>query len=422
MSTPRLELTRTRILARARLQVVLSGLSEVHFGEPGQGWGGDAHEGWYVFDNGSGDRLALAWDRSGLVGLAFAHESERSQRREPEANDPRTRLPGLPASLDHLAETAASSLDGATAGLWIEGDGPAHLSDPIESTTRWAHGAEMFVRFGMEAHDAVFGAVGQSWLELSSLSRAQAELACRLAEQSERGPVTLDAAAAELIVASPEPDEPPTLTLEWAAGARDTLAQLGIAWELPVATIDAIVAAAAAERRARIRAALPPEHRRILDAARAGDLETLRACIDAGLDLEARTVDEQYEYTPVGDTPLLQALKARHRDCAALLLHAGARHDSANAFGQTALHWAVRTGDVDATRLLLEAGAAPSGSDTNGWTPLHWAAAEGYDALVELLLQSGADPTAVHRGGLAPADVADRRERPHLAARLRTQA
>lgn len=39
MSTPGLKLTRARLLSRARLQVVLSGLSEVHFGEPGRSWG-----------------------------------------------------------------------------------------------------------------------------------------------------------------------------------------------------------------------------------------------------------------------------------------------------------------------------------------------------------------------------------------------
>ena len=423
MAKPELELTRARILSRARLDIVLDGLSAVHYGQGGGGWGGDAVEGWYICDTGSGDRLSMAWDREGLVALVFAHESDRSTYGQPvPADHPRTWLPELPKALRHLADTAASSLEGTTAGLWIHGDGEARLSDSVDADTRWADGAEMFVPLGMTAEDAVFGDFGQNWWELSSLSRAQAELALRLAEQSEGGPVALTGADAELVVANPDPEESPRVTHERAEEAREILLQVGIAWEIPTATIDAQLSAEDAARRARVEAAIGPEDRRILDAARSGDLDALRACLDAGADLETRTVEEQYEYTPAGDTPLIQALKKNHRGCAALLIERGARHDPANAFGQTALHWAVRAQDLEVTRSLLERGADAALAASDGWTALHWAAAEGLAEIVDLLLEHGADTSAVHRAGLTPAEVADRRGHADLAARLRARA
>ena len=423
MSAPELELTRDRVISRARLEIVLSAFSMVHYGIEGGGWGGNSVEGWYVYDKADGDMLAIAWDRSGLVALALAHESDRCTReREPPPDHSLTWLPELPTALHHLANTAVSFIESATAGMWIDDAGQSRRSDPIDANTSWADGAEMLVRFGMTAEEAVFGDTGQNWWELSSLSRAQAELAIRITELSERGRVVLSGSDAELVIANPDPDDAPGVTHDNAKEAREQLALVGIDWDIPHAKIDAILEAEEASRRASVEAAIGPEARKLLDAARGGDLEALREYIEAGADLETRTVDKQYEHTPPGDTPLIQALKNEHPACARLLIERGARQDSANAFNQTALHWAVRKGELEVTRLLLDRGASAVAPPDNGWTPLHTAAAEGFSELVDLLLEHGADPTAVHGGGLTPSEVADRRGHADLAARLRDRA
>lgn len=413
MTDPTLEFTRRRIVARARLRAVLDAVSTVHFGQADVRWQGDADKGSFFLDNGQGDALSLAWNRDGLVGLAFAHEAQRTSDR-----GPRAWLPDLPSSLHALA-AATVPPDGSTAGLWLEGDGHGHLSDAVAADTMWASGAEQFVRLGMTAHDAVFADVGQNWLELSSLSRNQGELAMRLAEQSEHGKVTVSEMDAMGILARPDPNCPPSLTRAQAELAREQLAVLGIEFVVPVAAIDAMLRTAEDARTARVEAKSRPDARAILDAARGGDLEALRACIEAGADLDAQTVEEQYEYTPMGDTPLIQALKGKHAACASLLLDAGAKPGPVNGVGQAALDWAVRGNLIAAARRLLDAGAPPSRSEHNGWTPLHHAAAEGFETLVDVLLTHGANTTAKHRGGLTRAEVADLRGHFELAARLR---
>ncbi len=157
-------------------------------------------------------------------------------------------------------------------------------------------------------------------------------------------------------------------------------------------------------------------------AAREGDLESARALLDAGADVNQTT---QY-----GWTPLLTAVNNRNYAVARLLVERGADVNRANKAGWTPLYLAtdnrnIEGGDypvprpdldhLDIIRLLLERGANPNGrirENTltrtiftmqwffeDGATPFIRAAQSGDTALLKLLLQHGADPALATANG-----------------------
>ena len=91
----------------------------------------------------------------------------------------------------------------------------------------------------------------------------------------------------------------------------------------------------------------------VVDAAKQGDVLTVRALIKQHADLN----------TPAPD-------------------------------GMTALDWAARSNDLDMARLLIAAGADARFSNRYGITALSLAATNGSAPMIELLLKSGADPNA----------------------------
>ncbi len=127
----------------------------------------------------------------------------------------------------------------------------------------------------------------------------------------------------------------------------------------------------------------------LIEAARAGDVVTVRALVGQGSDVNATRGD--------GLTALHGAAERGNADVVRLLLERGARVDAATRIGAyTPLHLAARRGDAQVVRLLLGAGANPNAVTTNsGVTPLHLAAASlgGKDA-VSALLERGAEPNA----------------------------
>jgi ankyrin repeat protein len=157
-------------------------------------------------------------------------------------------------------------------------------------------------------------------------------------------------------------------------------------------------------------------------AAREGDIESARALLDAGADVNQTT-----EY---GWTPLLTAVNNRNYAVAKLLVERGADVNAANKGGWTPLYLAtdnrnIEGGDYpvpkpdldhfDIIRTLLENGAnpnAPVREDTltrtiftmqwffeEGATPLVRAAQSSDTELMRLLLQHGADPKSVTANG-----------------------
>jgi ankyrin repeat protein len=93
---------------------------------------------------------------------------------------------------------------------------------------------------------------------------------------------------------------------------------------------------------------------------------------------------------------------------------------SDNAQANTPLHAALAgRGDPVVIELLLAAGADVKAKAAQGVTPLHVAAARGDAEFVRKLLAQGADPTVSMADGTTPAAMADARGHPEVAALLR---
>lgn len=159
--------------------------------------------------------------------------------------------------------------------------------------------------------------------------------------------------------------------------------------------------------------------RALFEAARADRVEEVRSLVTAGADLDTRTVENQWPYTPAGDTPLIQAVKAGAATTAQVLVGLGADLAAANDFGQTALHRAVTNRYPALVESLIGAGAEVNPAEQHyGWTPLHRAALTGDAGIVDTLLAAGADPEAVLVDGRTPADCAHTNGHTGVIARL----
>ena len=90
---------------------------------------------------------------------------------------------------------------------------------------------------------------------------------------------------------------------------------------------------------------------------------------------------------------LLAAAKAGDVARAKKLLESGADTNTRDAHGQAALHFAACAGQTELARLLLAHNAEPNVEDPDGITPLELAAVRGHGELAKLLLKGGADLT-----------------------------
>lgn len=131
------------------------------------------------------------------------------------------------------------------------------------------------------------------------------------------------------------------------------------------------------------------------DAAEAGDLEQVLACLASGTDPNApRTL-----WGVLAEGPLHAACANGHASCAAALLAAGANLDANSGGYRQPLHGAAARGQAVCVQILLEAGADPRARTITGATPLSEAATNGDSACVAALLAGGADPTAADNAG-----------------------
>ena len=118
-------------------------------------------------------------------------------------------------------------------------------------------------------------------------------------------------------------------------------------------------------------------------AVNTGDVQTVRALIKSGTDVNAKSGD--------GSTPLLWAAHTSNLEIAKALVAAKANVEAANDFGVTPLLEASRNGDAPMVELLLRAGADPRHAHPEGETPLLGAARAGSVPVVKLLLARGVD-------------------------------
>jgi ankyrin repeat protein len=129
--------------------------------------------------------------------------------------------------------------------------------------------------------------------------------------------------------------------------------------------------------------------------------------------------------TPDGFTALhLAAFFSRDAAIARALVAAGAAVDAPadNDMRVTPLNSAAAADAREVAAVLLEAGADADAAQAGGYTALHSAAANGDAALVDLLIGHGAQPGRAADDGRTPADLADERGHPEIAARLHAAA
>jgi hypothetical protein len=410
----RFEFTRARVIEMTRLHHALFTLSTLYFGEAGGTWHGTSKLGWYAYGNGCGDRFDFAWNPRGFVGLVFDHESERSQYNiDEDERTPFRWLRGITGPAKALAvATAVGFENNVTAGMWTTGT-KLTLSDPVTSP-RAIHGMELVAGFGLSPAEAVFGkTLRQNWLELSSLGETHARIAIRLA-----GARSTEVTAAEQDQLLELPDGCQTISLSDAQQVKEGLASLGVRWSVPRKRILALHAAKRAADKARIESALSADERALFEAARANNRRKIGALLAAGVNVEVRTVDGQWAYTPAGDTPLIQACKAKSRSAALALISSGADPNAHNKFKQTGLLWAVRQGMRDVVKACLDAGGNPDLADWHDEAPLLWAAQAGDTAMVERLIAGGATINRRTRSGVTAGERAGMHGHHALAKRL----
>ncbi len=122
----------------------------------------------------------------------------------------------------------------------------------------------------------------------------------------------------------------------------------------------------------------------LVEAAREGDIDAIRALVRSGADVNAAEGD--------GMTALHWAAHRNHAEAVEVLLYAGARLELRTRLGgYTPLLVAAAAGADEALALLLEAGGDVAARTTpGGSSALHFAAASGNARAVEILLRHGA--------------------------------
>lgn len=128
----------------------------------------------------------------------------------------------------------------------------------------------------------------------------------------------------------------------------------------------------------------PEDVRRIIDAARLGQLERLKSILDQQPELLHARVSKS-DSTPLhhaafnGRDAVVQELLARNADVNAM-----------NHGGLTPLHDCVHRGSIESAVMLLERGANLNARNNEGQTPLAYALAKNRPDMAELLRQRGA--------------------------------
>lgn len=121
-----------------------------------------------------------------------------------------------------------------------------------------------------------------------------------------------------------------------------------------------------------------PDFRRrpIFAAAKAGDVERVRALLDSGASADERMAT-------------VEAMPG----CWGWLMRRGSLEGY--PYFRTPLMLSCSLGDMPITRLLLERGAEPSAMSGDGWTPLSFAIESGSCAAVQAVIDAGADVNLV---------------------------
>lgn len=142
---------------------------------------------------------------------------------------------------------------------------------------------------------------------------------------------------------------------------------------------------------------VPRNRTALMHAAESGHLEIVELLLSAGAKLEAKDKGVGFDW-PGGNTALILAIKNKQIQVANRLLDAGA-NPTAKSVDTTALRAAVEAGDFELIRRLVELGADPAQAPTDGISAMLNAIYENNARAVELFLEKGADPNAKTPGG-----------------------
>ena len=109
-----------------------------------------------------------------------------------------------------------------------------------------------------------------------------------------------------------------------------------------------------------------------------------------------------------GDAPVADAARIGDLHTVRALLQEGADVNAAHGDGMSALHWAAERGDAEMVAALVQAGAAVDAVTRIGhYTPLHVASTGGHAKVIERLVGAGADvAAATSNSGATPLHVA----------------
>ena len=111
---------------------------------------------------------------------------------------------------------------------------------------------------------------------------------------------------------------------------------------------------------------------------------------------------------PAGDLRLVTAAQNKEVDTIRALLKAGVDVNARRPDGVTALHWAAHWGDVVTADVLLRAGADVNAGEGRGVTPLILACEHANEAMVARLLAAGGNPVTPQANGVTPLMMAAR--------------
>ena len=135
----------------------------------------------------------------------------------------------------------------------------------------------------------------------------------------------------------------------------------------------------------------------LLKAVNQGDVQTVGALLDRGLDPNSADAD--------GNTVLMLAARLGNQELVSALISRKASVTRRSPHGDTALMFASLKGHLAIARLLVENGAEISHP---GWAPLHYAVFEGRAEVVKYLIDKGADKNGLAPNGYSPLMLAAR--------------
>jgi hypothetical protein len=332
---------RDRFVSALLLWHVIDTIRAIHSGDPETTWEGDATAGRFASRNGEGDHHLVLWGEAGLVAMAFDHDAPNSEAHLPrERRDPGRLFRSAPAALAPLVHSLIEAREAdrlGTASRWFAKESDGETEGSEEESDQLA------------AYESSPRQVLSSWRRVAGLSKAQADVALRLADPSSARRV-VDAASGGVLLDPPGPGEQAPVDPRRVTAAVVALAAAQIEWPDGVE---------AATQRA---SADPDGGNALLRACAAEDVEAVRALLASGANLERRA--------------FAGLLEGRHA-----------------AGGSTALHVAVAHGNLELARMLLDAGANPNALGENSIRPLGLAANVGRRDLCDLLLSRGANPS-----------------------------